>query len=407
MNDDSTLSVVVLPAPVLPDTMMLSRPRTQASRKSAVCALSEPNSIRSSTVSGSAANFRMVSTEPSTASGGTTAFTRLPSGRRASTIGLDSSTRRPIRDTILSIVRRRWASSVKWASAWHQPARLLEPDAVVAVDHDLGDVRVAQVGLDRPVAEDVVADLLGDARAGRCCSGGRSCEPSTSARTVRTSLVELVLVHVGVVELRTQLLAAARTCTLRLELLEPVRLRGADEAASRRAAPERRRRRAMEPGWPCRRCSPPWLPVRRRGACHRSAAVGGRDAVGSRGSASAAPRRRPRGRACSGSRVAAGLAGGGETVGKVHGYLRLLEPAARRPPPRSAGRWTRVSRWPRPTSSPASDPGQLTDGRRSSWCSGSLDDRSGCRRWWPPRSRASWRSGRRRSCRGSPRPCRR
>ncbi len=68
-------------------------------------------------MSGSAANLRMVSTEPSTASGGTTAFTRLPSGRRASTIGLDSSTRRPIRDTILSIVRRRWASSVKCASA--------------------------------------------------------------------------------------------------------------------------------------------------------------------------------------------------------------------------------------------------------------------------------------------------
>ncbi len=62
-------------------------------------------------VSGSAANFRMVSSEPSTASGGITALTRLPSGRRASTIGLDSSTRRPTRPTILSMVRRRWASS--------------------------------------------------------------------------------------------------------------------------------------------------------------------------------------------------------------------------------------------------------------------------------------------------------
>jgi hypothetical protein len=117
MNDDSTLSVVVLPAPVLPDTMMLSRPRTQASRNSAVRALSEPKSMRFCTVSGSAANFRIVSAEPSTASGGTTALTRLPSGSRASTIGLDSSTRRPILDTILSMVRRRCASSVKCASA--------------------------------------------------------------------------------------------------------------------------------------------------------------------------------------------------------------------------------------------------------------------------------------------------
>ena len=60
-------------------------------------------------------NFRIVSAEPSTASGGMTALTRLPSGSRASTIGLDSSTRRPIRDTILSIVRRRCCSSVNWA----------------------------------------------------------------------------------------------------------------------------------------------------------------------------------------------------------------------------------------------------------------------------------------------------
>ena len=36
MNDESTLSVVVLPEPVLPDTTMLSRPLTQAARKSAV-----------------------------------------------------------------------------------------------------------------------------------------------------------------------------------------------------------------------------------------------------------------------------------------------------------------------------------------------------------------------------------
>ena len=109
--------MVVLPAPVLPDTMTLSRPRTHASRNPAVWSESEPKRIRSSTVSGSAANLRIVSAEPSTASGGTTALTRLPSGSRASTIGLDSSTRRPMRETILSMVRRRWSSSAKWAEA--------------------------------------------------------------------------------------------------------------------------------------------------------------------------------------------------------------------------------------------------------------------------------------------------
>ena len=59
----------------------------------------------------------MVSLEPSRASGGMIALTRLPSGRRASTMGLVSSTRRPILLTILSMVRRRWASSANGASA--------------------------------------------------------------------------------------------------------------------------------------------------------------------------------------------------------------------------------------------------------------------------------------------------
>ena len=46
------------------------------------------------------------------------AFTREPSGRRASTIGEDSSTRRPTAATIFSITARYWASSVKEALVW-------------------------------------------------------------------------------------------------------------------------------------------------------------------------------------------------------------------------------------------------------------------------------------------------
>ena len=65
---------------------------------------------------GSAANLRIVSTAPSMAIGGSTALMRLPSGRRASTIGLPSSTRRPTRATILSMIRRRCSSSMNAAS---------------------------------------------------------------------------------------------------------------------------------------------------------------------------------------------------------------------------------------------------------------------------------------------------
>ena len=49
------------------------------------------------------------------ASGGMMAFTREPSGRRASTIGEVSSTRRPTRETMRLMMRSRWSSSAKRA----------------------------------------------------------------------------------------------------------------------------------------------------------------------------------------------------------------------------------------------------------------------------------------------------
>ncbi len=125
MKADSTFSVVVLPEPVPPLITMFSRPCTQSRSRSATCGVIVPNAMRWPTpVSGSAANFRIVSSEPSSATGGTTALTRLPSGSRASTIGLDSSTRRPTRATILSMVRRRWLSSANdAATGYRRPSR--------------------------------------------------------------------------------------------------------------------------------------------------------------------------------------------------------------------------------------------------------------------------------------------
>ena len=49
----------------------------------------------------------------------------------------------------------------------HDPAEPLDVDPVRAVDHDLADVRVAQQRLERPVAEDLVADLGRDPGRGR------------------------------------------------------------------------------------------------------------------------------------------------------------------------------------------------------------------------------------------------
>ena len=104
MKLDSTLRKVVLPVPVPPDTRMLSRPFTVAANRASAGCDSEPRVTRSSAVMVSAANLRMVSTGPSTASGGMTALTREPSARRASTMGDDSSIRRPMEAAIRTMI---------------------------------------------------------------------------------------------------------------------------------------------------------------------------------------------------------------------------------------------------------------------------------------------------------------
>ena len=60
----------------------------------------------------SSRNFRIVSSGPESESGGMIAFTREPSGNRASTSGEDSSIRRPTWPTIFVMMRRRCESSV-------------------------------------------------------------------------------------------------------------------------------------------------------------------------------------------------------------------------------------------------------------------------------------------------------
>lgn len=111
MKEDSTFSKVVLPEPVPPEIKMFSFARTAALKNVARPAVSVPNPTRSSAVNGSTANLRMVSTGPSMERGGMMALTREPSGSRASTIGLDSSTRRPNGVTILSMTWRMWSAS--------------------------------------------------------------------------------------------------------------------------------------------------------------------------------------------------------------------------------------------------------------------------------------------------------
>jgi hypothetical protein len=71
------------------------------------------------------------------------ALTREPSARRASTIGEDSSTRRPIAD------RRRGEAPVA-----------LDEDLLVGIDQNVGDRVVLQERLERPEPEEFVEDFV-------------------------------------------------------------------------------------------------------------------------------------------------------------------------------------------------------------------------------------------------------
>ena len=61
-------------------------------------------SIMLRAVTGSRPKRRIERQGPSMARGGMMAFTREPSARRASTMGEDSSTRRPMRETMRSMI---------------------------------------------------------------------------------------------------------------------------------------------------------------------------------------------------------------------------------------------------------------------------------------------------------------
>lgn len=105
-----------MPLPVPPEMTMFFLARTQRWRKRPICGVKAPNWVSLSRVRGTLANFRMVMQDPRRAMGRITAFTREPSLRRASTMGEDSSMRRPRGVTIRSITARTRSSSVKRAS---------------------------------------------------------------------------------------------------------------------------------------------------------------------------------------------------------------------------------------------------------------------------------------------------
>lgn len=109
----SAFSSEVLPELVPPLTRILQRALTAASSRSAISWFMVPSPSSASGVSGSLRNLRIDTTGPCSANGGITTLMRPPSGSRASTIGFDSSSRRPIGARIRRTMRSRWPASAK------------------------------------------------------------------------------------------------------------------------------------------------------------------------------------------------------------------------------------------------------------------------------------------------------
>ena len=148
-----------MPLPVPPEISMLTSALDRPASTSPISGVRLWLAMRLSICSGTAAKRRIDITGPSSASGGMITFTREPSGRRASAIGLDSSTRRPTRETILSMIFIRWLSSTKLTFVVSSRPRRSTYTCCAAVDQDVGDARVGQQRLQGAQAQHLVLDV--------------------------------------------------------------------------------------------------------------------------------------------------------------------------------------------------------------------------------------------------------
>ena len=160
MKLESTLSSVVFPVPVPPLTTMLRRPRTHWLMKCATCGVNEPKLMRSSTLYGSFANFRMVMNGPPMDE---RVHDDVHTGAVGQT-GVDHRVRLVDAPADLAHDLVDDAAEVRLVDELHvgerELAAALDVDVVGAVHHDFGDGVVAEQLVDRPVAEHVVGHRL-------------------------------------------------------------------------------------------------------------------------------------------------------------------------------------------------------------------------------------------------------
>ena len=202
-NADSTFSVVVLPEPVPPPITMFSRPSTQTRSRSATWGVmrAETDEVADrERLGGELADRQQRAVQRHRR------HDRVdPAAVGQPGVHHGAGLVHPPADPGHDLVDGAAQVALVGEGRVHrvQQAVALDVDLVVAVDHDLGYVRVAQVRLQRPVAEDVVRHLLRDAHPvgrGHRASRRAAAPPAASGHP----LFQLVLVDVRVVELRPE-----------------------------------------------------------------------------------------------------------------------------------------------------------------------------------------------------------
>ena len=172
-NDDSAFSSEVLPEPVPPATMTLRLRNTQISRKRRAASVMAPYFMSCSTVRRSLGKRRMRDADAA-------ARGRRQDGADAAAVGQAGVEHRMIgghglADELRDVAHRRLERVIGGEARVGalEAAALLDVDLLEAVDHDLGDLVVAQVGGDgreeaeQRLREDCVGDGHGvDPRGG-------------------------------------------------------------------------------------------------------------------------------------------------------------------------------------------------------------------------------------------------
>ena len=163
MNDDSTLSVVVLPVPVPPDTSTLSLPRTHASSTTAtsmVIGAEGDQVLHLVGVGGELADgeHRAVHRQrrDDGVDAGAVGEAGVDHGRALVDAAADATD-----DAVDDLAVGEVVGEGERRALHTSPA--LDPDLVVGVAHDFGDGLVGEQRLERSVAERVLHDLVDEA----------------------------------------------------------------------------------------------------------------------------------------------------------------------------------------------------------------------------------------------------